>query len=531
MTIWILAASLSVQVAAAIWSLRLNILTGRKLAWMAISLALWLMAVRRAISMWGHLFGSATRPLNPTAETVALAISSLMLLGVILIGPIFKSIISDRELHRARRLRDDLTGLANRAALEERLDLAVAMTAANKSLLGVLFIDIDRFKIVNDSLGHSQGDLVLKVVGKRIEAACRGSDFVARWGGDEFVVVLCELSGQQEAEALSDRLRVALADPVALDGRSVSVTASVGIALSRGDDDRQALLRDADLAMYRAKEGGPSQRVVFETSMRESLVAEIRLERELKQALSNEGLCVHYQPIFEGETLRLHGVEALIRWEHPDAGLLMPGDFLPIAEASGLMSAVDDWVLEESLRQLAAWSERDDELATARIMVNSSTGNFSDRSYPKRVHRALEKAGVPPERLVLELLETAVLDRPSVAHLVIGDLRELGISVYLDDFGTGYSSLSYLTDLYVDGLKIDRSFVSDSATDPQRRAIISSIISMARAMEIPVVAEGVETEADLAVLQNAGSQYVQGYLLCRPSPALALEALLVKGDV
>ncbi|MFV1989862.1 MAG: putative bifunctional diguanylate cyclase/phosphodiesterase, partial [Acidimicrobiales bacterium] len=478
----------------------MNVLTGRKLAWLAISFALLLMAVRRSISMWGYLFGNSTRPLNPTAETVALAISSLMLLGVILIGPIFKSIISDREVQRARRLQDDLTGLANRAALEERLDLAVAMTAANESLLGVLFIDIDRFKMVNDSLGHSQGDLVLKVVGKRIESACRGSDFVARWGGDEFVVVLCELSGQEEAEALSDRLRLVLADPVSLDGRSVTVTASVGIVLSRGGDDRQALLRDADLAMYRAKERGPSQRVVFEIGMRESLVAQIKLERELKHAISNGGLRVYYQPIFESVDLKLTGVEALIRWDHPKAGQLRPGDFLPVAASSGLMSAVDDWVLKESLRQLSTWSQRDDELSTTRLMVNSSTGNFTDPSYPQRVRRALQDAGVSPDRLVLELLETAVLDRPSVAHSVVDELRELGVSVYLDDFGTGYSSLSYLTDLYVDGIKIDRSFVSGSATDPQRRAIISSIISMAQAMKIPVVAEGGIDEEILATL-------------------------------
>ncbi|MFV1989656.1 MAG: putative bifunctional diguanylate cyclase/phosphodiesterase [Acidimicrobiales bacterium] len=516
------------QITAAVLSLGLNVLTGRRLAWLAISLALSLMAVRRAISMWGHVSGSAERALNPTAELVALAISSLMLLGVIFIGPIFRSIISDREIHRQRRLVDDLTGIANRAGLEEQLDLAVADAAANNSLLGVVFIDIDRFKVVNDSLGHSQGDLVLQVVSKRVQRACRDSDFVARWGGDEFVVVLRDLSGREEAEALCDQLRRSLSGPVALDGRNVSVTVSLGIAFGRGHDDRQAMLRDADLAMYRAKSAGPSQRVVFESTMRDNLVAQLKLERELGEALDNGEFCLHYQPIFEGEAMRVHGVEALIRWDHPDAGVLLPGAFLPVAEASGLMPAIDDWVLGEALRQIAEWSDRGDELSSIRVMVNSSPTNFGDAGYPQRVRAALQATGVSADRLVLELLETVVLDQPSTTHAVIAELRDFGISVFLDDFGTGYSSLSYLTELQVDGIKIDRSFVSGAATDPHRRAIITSIIAMADAMMIPVVAEGIELDADLAVLREAGADFFQGFGLCKPRPAGELGTRFVR---
>ena len=432
------------------------------------------------------------------------------------------------ELLEFSALHDSLTGLANRSLLADR----AKQLLANRDVgtVAALFVDLDHFKDVNDTLGHSVGDHVLQEIARRLSHICRDADTVARFGGDEFVVLAAGLDSPDAAIEFAERIHHTVVQPMRIDGRRVQIAASIGLTISSGDDDAESLVRDADLAMYAAKEAGRDRLTVFDRQMRDDLVGRVKLEAELRAGLERDELELHYQPVFAGSNeLHLVGVEALVRWNHPTEGQLMPGAFLPLAESSGLMATIDEWVVRQALAQLQEWSSREDRLADAQLMVNAAPLNFGDPSFPDRIASAVLKAQIAPDRLVLELVESAVLEQPAIAHQVIAALRSRHVQVVLDDFGTGYSSLSHLTDLDIDGLKVDRTFVTGVASDPQRLAIVESVLAMTNALNLSVVAEGIEDHADLETLRVHRTMMLQGYGLCRPLPVDELEAFVSAG--
>ncbi len=418
------------------------------------------------------------------------------------------------ELQR-RALHDELTALPNRALLDDRLDHALARAARTGLHTAALFIDLDRFKQVNDSLGHRLGDKMLVEVARRLHECARASDTVARFGGDEFVMLCEDLESPSEAVEVADRVRAAMSAPVELDRRRLPVTVSVGVAVATGDDDGEAMLRDADLAMYHAKDLGRDRVVLFDQEMRESLVERLQLEGELVQAVDGDQLRVLYQPLFDLQTDDIVGFEALVRWQHPARGQMAPDDFLPMADRLGLMKRIDAWVLETAVTQLASWSDEVVGAQDWQIAVNSSAANFADPAYPTKVREALGGANLDPARLTIELTEHALLSNDGVAKDVIGELRSTGVRVAIDDFGTGYSSFSQVASLAFDVLKIDRSLIQklDDATGAE---VVRTVVEMAHSLGLKTVAEGVESAEDLERLRSFGSDVAQGYFIARP---------------
>jgi len=424
---------------------------------------------------------------------------------------------SAREELERRALHDELTGLPNRALLADRLHHALARSHRNGLHTAVIFIDLDNFKRVNDSAGHQAGDHLLKETARRLQDCSRLSDTVARFGGDEFVVLCEDLDSPSEAQHLAERIRVALAISVNLDGRLIRTAASIGVAVAC-DGDGDALLRDADLAMYQAKDAGRDCIVLFEREMRISLLERIDLESELRNAIDSGQLRVFYQPLCELPSARTTGFEALVRWEHPNRGLLAPDTFLPIADALGLTPRIDNWVLVHATAQLQQWTDEMPEASGWTISVNASAPNFSDPTYTATVNEALAQTGLEHSRLTIEVTEHAVLENPAIAKGIIGELRALGIKVAIDDFGTGYSSFSQLASLAFDVLKIDRSLVRrlDSETG---REVFRIVIQMAQALGLKTVAEGIESKAEFDFVRDAGADVAQGFLLGSPTPA------------
>jgi len=418
---------------------------------------------------------------------------------------------SAREELERRALHDELTGLPNRALLADRLHQSLARSQRNGLYTAAIFIDLDNFKRVNDSAGHQAGDQLLKETARR-----RETDTVARFGGDEFVVLCEDLDSPSEAQHLAERIRVALAISVNLDGRLIRTSASIGVAVAC-DGDVDALLRDADLAMYEAKDAGRDCIVLFEREMRISLLERIDLESELRNAIDSGQLRVFYQPLCELPSARTTGFEALVRWEHPNRGLLEPDIFLPIADALGLTPRIDNWVLVHATAQLQQWTDEIPEATDWTIAVNASAVNFSDQTYAATVNEALVQTGLEHSRLTIEVTEHAVLESPAIAREVIGELQALGIKVAIDDFGTGYSSFSQLASLAFDVLKIDRSLVR-RLDDETGREVFKIVIQMAQALGLKTVAEGIESEAEFDFVRDAGADVVQGFLLGVPTP-------------
>ena len=420
--------------------------------------------------------------------------------------------------HRADH--DDLTGLGNREALHRRLGQLVAeVHRGERDGMGLLFLDLDRFKVVNDSLGHAVGDRLLRDVAARLRAGTPATDVLARLGGDEFAVVTGDADG---APALAERLVDALALPFDLDGREVTVGASIGIAVRRaGDEDDEtdpadAMLREADTAMYAAKRSGSGPVVVFQETLRRRALARLEDEQGLRQALARDELRVHYQPIVTLPDAATVGVEALVRWQHPDRGLLGPGAFLQIAEETGMVVPLGRFVLREALRQVARWRAAGRPL---RVSVNVSAQHLAAGSLHDDVERALAEAGLDPSVLTLEITEQALVVSHVSAAEVLADLRARGCRVALDDFGTGYSSLAYLRRLPVDVLKIDRTFVTGAGTGVNDGALLEAITRLGASLGLDTVTEGIETPTELAAVIAAGATHAQGYLLGRPAPA------------
>jgi diguanylate cyclase (GGDEF)-like protein/PAS domain S-box-containing protein len=434
--------------------------------------------------------------------------------------------ITDRK--RAERalahqaLHDHLTGLPNRVLLHDRLGLALARCARSGGHVAVVFLDLDRFKVVNDSLGHDTGDRVLRAVSARITNVLRPADTLARFGGDEFVVVCDEIDGPAEATRIARRILDALADPVDEADGGVHVGASVGVALARGEDaTAEHLVRDADAAMYRAKERGRGRIELFDEGMRSRLVTKLAEERRLRRAVASEELDLHYQPIMALPALEVVAVEGLVRWRHPERGVVAPAEFIPLAEESGLITDLGHWVLEEGCRQAGGWARELGPERRLEVALNLSTRQLSEQGLAKRVEALLDRHRLHPGGvgLCLEITESFLLEDPVATGTALDELRSLGVRLAIDDFGTGYSSLAYVRRFPLDTLKIDRTFVAGLGTDPDSRAVTSAIIEMGHALGLEVVAEGVEEEVQLEVLVDLGCDRAQGFLFSRPVPA------------
>lgn len=413
---------------------------------------------------------------------------------------------------------DVLTGLPNRALLVDRLEQAIARYDPDKGTLAVLFCDLDGFKVLNDSRGHSAGDAVLKAVAQRLVAAVRPQDTVARFGGDEFVVCCEGLANQAEALSVATRLREALAPPISTGDDEIFLTASIGLRTSAAlADSPEDLIRDADAAMYQAKANGRDQAVVYSEVLREQNEARLMIESGLRRALERDELRVYYQPVVAVESGSLVGVEALVRWEHPTRGLVPPSDFIAVAEDTGLIEPIGAWVLERACQQLHDWEQ--DGAAPLRMAVNLSGRQLRSAAVVETVANILSRTGVDPGNVCLEVTESVLMDDPDAAVTILSRLRELGVHLAIDDFGTGYSSLAHLRRFPVDSLKIDRSFVANLGEEPEATAIVTAIVHLARALDLTTVAEGVESAAQRNQLQLLGCQLGQGYHWGPPLPA------------
>ena len=442
--------------------------------------------------------------------------------------------ITDRKraerqlLHDA--FHDTLTGLPNRALFVDRLKQALARTKRlGPHQFAVLFLDLDRFKIINDSLGHIVGDQLLVGIARRLEACLRPGDTVARLGGDEFTILLEDVTDISEAILVAERVEKEVSSPFNLRGHEVFTTVSVGIAPSTiGYDSPDEILRDADTAMYRAKSLGKARHEVFDKTMHARAVSLLQLENDLRRAVERQEFLLYYQPIVSLQTGQLCGVEALIRWEHPEHGLIMPSEFIPVAEETGLILQMGQWGLREACRQLCEWRREFPGVPPFQVSVNLSSKQFSQPDLIEQITRALRDTGLDPAGLRLEITESVVMENIESATDMLKQLRDLGVEASIDDFGTGYSSLSYLHRFPISVLKIDRSFVSGMSNQSENVEIIRSILMLARNLGMTVVAEGVETGEQVAQLQELGCQNAQGYYYSRPLRAKAAAEFLSK---
>jgi diguanylate cyclase (GGDEF)-like protein/PAS domain S-box-containing protein len=431
--------------------------------------------------------------------------------------------IAEQLQHDA--LYDPLTKLPNRALFMDRLGHAVTRGERSKSYnFAVLFLDLDRFKLINDSLGHSVGDQLLIQIAERIGRFIRPADTLARLGGDEFVILIEDIKEAGCAAFVAERIKKLLCEPFCLDGREVFTTASIGIAIGSGEYDRpEELLRDADIAMYRAKAEDRGNYVVFDPAMRKATVELLRLENDLRRALERHEFQMFYQPIIDLQTDAVVALEALVRWRHPARGLVSPGSFIPIAEETGLIIRIGEWVLYDVCRQMRIWN---DQGADIRVAVNLSTRQLKDKDFPSLLSRILEETNADPGSLELEITESSVINDWDSAIATLSALKDLGVCLSLDDFGTGYSSLSYLHRLPVSKLKIDRSFLKKMATSAEHSGIVRAILDLANTLRMEVVAEGIETEGQLAQLKEMRCKLGQGYFFGKPQDERAVTALI-----
>ncbi|WP_374481623.1 putative bifunctional diguanylate cyclase/phosphodiesterase [Zoogloea sp.] len=420
---------------------------------------------------------------------------------------------------------DTLTGLPNRSLWINRAEQALAFARRNHTCVGVLFLDLDNFKKVNDTLGHPTGDRLLSAAATRLSECLRDEDVLARLGGDEFVVLLPQLTRADDAATVARKLLDSLALPFDIDGQELTVSTSIGIALAPDNGtDVDVLLKHADTAMYDAKNEGRNDFRFFTQDMNSRAYARLMLENALRRAIERNELVLEYQPQWEMPGQRLIGVEALVRWDSPERGRVPPGEFIPLAEETGLIHAISDWVLHEAARQQAVW--RDAGLPPLTIAINISALQFRRPGFIDRLRHALNHWQVPPGSFELEITESALMQPNSETEQQFATLRSLGVGLALDDFGTGYSSLSYLKRLPLTRLKIDRSFVQDLPGDPEDAAIAAATLSIARDLGLEVVAEGVETEAQRDFLLERQCHVMQGFLLAHPQPAVDITRLL-----
>jgi diguanylate cyclase (GGDEF)-like protein len=439
-----------------------------------------------------------------------------------------KELQESREHFRNAAMHDGLTGRPNRALLLDRLKLVVAQARRRPDhLFAVLFLDLDRFKMINDSLGHVAGDELLVETSRRLTNNLRTADTVARLGGDEFAILLDGLESNASVLHVVERLQKDLLKPYYIRGQEVFTTASIGITFSTtGYESAETILRDADTAMYRAKQNGKARYELFDQNMHANAVAMLRLENDLRRALDRDELVVFYQPIVSLKDGNICGFESLVRWQHPQHGLMLPKDFIPIAEDTGLIIDIGQHVLRESCRQMRAWQREGLVDMSMTMSVNLSNKQFTSLKLEEQIADILEQTNLDPRCLNLEVTETVVTENAEGACLMLRKLRALGIHLSIDDFGTGYSSLSYLHRFPVNTLKIDRSFISNMAAGNENSAIVRTIIALADNLGMSVVAEGIETEAQREELHASGCDFAQGFLFARPGAASVIEKVL-----
>ncbi len=418
---------------------------------------------------------------------------------------------------------DSLTDLPNRSAMFDRLEESLVAAAENDTVVGVLFLDLDRFKVINDSMGHEAGDELLRIVAGRLTSAVRGSDIVARFGGDEFVVVVRELLNERSVLAVAEQILRSFEQKFSLFGGSHVIAASIGVAIARPGDDRRPvdLVRDADVAMYKAKRAR-SGYAVFDEMQRLHVIDRLDIERDLIDAIDEEQFTVFYQPLVDVGKRQLFGFEALVRWNHPVRGLIGPAEFLNVAEEAGMMARIGETVLREATAQAAVWNHLNPNARSVKMSVNLAEQQLIDGDFPDLVNDVLHWSGLPPEQLVLEITEDVISD-----HLdgmgVVNRLRDLGVSLAIDDFGTGRSSLSYVKQFdMVSTLKIDRTF-TDLDPSGSNQAIVQAVVAMSKGLNLEVVAEGVETIEQVEYLQGLGISIMQGYLFNAPLPAAGID--------
>ncbi len=410
---------------------------------------------------------------------------------------------------------DRLTGLANRELFQDRLEQAIVRADRNGNLVALLFLDVDRFKAINDTLGHKVGDELLCIVANRLQASVRKVDTIARLGGDEFTVVLEEISSPYDAEMVCRKIIESFEKPLQIQGRELYVTLSIGVTFFPQDATAvNDLLRNADTAMYRAKDEGRNKYHMFTADLNAQAVERLSIESALRHALDRDELFLCYQPKINLQTGGIAGVEALVRWRHPHRGLVSPVEFIPVAEETGLIVPIGEWVLRQACADATRWAELG--LDEVDVAVNLSARQFRQGDLLKTVNDVLSEFGFDPNRLELEITESLLMQDMQASQIALYDLKALGLEIYLDDFGTGYSSLAYLKKFPIDALKIDRSFIRDIPGNTDDEAITRAIVALGQALRLKVVAEGVETDAQLGFLNREGCDEVQGFLFSKP---------------
>jgi diguanylate cyclase (GGDEF)-like protein len=482
--------------------------------------------LRTPVEMRQHCKDGSARNVEGTCHRMTLGTREVVALGVHDVT--VRRRAETKLLEKQQQLdhlahHDHLTGLPNRLYLAATLPGLIEEAKNSGNMLAVLFLDLDRFKHVNDSRGHDTGDKLLKTVAQRVRSTVRTQDLVVRMGGDEFVVILRGITANETVSDTSSRITEALSAPMVVDGRTLVTTVSIGVSLyPRDGTDMGELLRHSDTAMYQAKDKGRNNFQMFSPAMAKRLKERIAIEASLRTALQSRQLEVHYQPIVEIEDQRVTALEALLRWKHPNHGYVRPERFVTIAEEAGLIVPIGEFVLQRTLEDMAQWRQAGGQLVP--VAINVSAVQLQRSNLAESISRLTKQYGFEPAMLQVELTESAVFERREArareaSQDAVGRLRELGVHIAIDDFGTGYSSLSYLKRWRVDTLKIDRSFVRDLVTDMSDLAIVSAIIAMARHLHIKVVAEGIEGWPQLEKVRELGCTYAQGYLFARPAPA------------
>jgi diguanylate cyclase (GGDEF)-like protein len=437
-------------------------------------------------------------------------------------------VIEQRIQHLAYH--DNLTGLPNRSLLQDRLARSIARAERSGRKVGVLFVDLDNFKNINDTLGHDVGDELLRQVSRRLTECVRLEDTIARQGGDEFIVLLDSLEDSRGASVVALKILTSLRQPFQLGAAEQHVSGSIGISVYPEDGrDPQTLMRNADTAMFHGKGLGKNTYQYFTAQMNIAVKRRMTLESALRRAVMQKDFVLHYQPQIDLETGEILAVEALVRWKTEDSGMVMPGDFIPLAEETGLINEIGEWVLQEGCRQAKEWQDMG--LPRTRMAINLSARQFGDRAFLDMVTRVLAETQLDPSWLELEVTESQVMRQTEGMIMLLNRLSEMGVHLAIDDFGTGYSSLSYLKRLPIQKLKIDQSFIRDITVDPNDTAIVVAIINMARSLDLETIAEGVETAGQLALLRSKGCRVGQGFYFSAPVRAEALYPLLRQNNL
>ena len=460
-------------------------------------------------------------------EFSAIEIDFVQALANVLSDAFARQLTEEDIRHRA--LHDPLTGLPNRTLFMDRLGQAVNRLRRHQGRAAVLFLDVDRFKLVNESLGHDVGDELLGAAAPRLKQTVRASDTVARFGADEFGILLEDIAGEHDAVDMAQRIAAVFTRPFVLGGDEHFVTTSIGISLAVGGESPEGLIRDAETAMHRAKERGRARYELFDETLRGRAMGRLRVENDLRRALERDEFTLDYQPIIGLRDRSITGVEALVRWEHPERGRISPLEFIPIAEENGLIEPIGRWVLERACRQAAGWSAARPDAAPISVAVNLSAVQFDNANLPDTVAAALRASGLDPSLLALEITESVLMGHGEEVARTLSALKAIGARLVLDDFGTGFSSLSYLSRLPLDVLKVDRSFVDGLGSERSDTAIAEAIVALSHALSLDVVGEGAETARQISELERLGCDRVQGFYFSRPVAAAQIDRMLRDG--